>query len=285
MDEPTSGLDAHAALALLKTFADVAQAQRRNVVAVVHQPSFAALSTCRRVVVLGVQGRVAFAGRPAQLGPYLADHGAPCPAGANPADFALARLAADGSRAWARAWAADGDEPAPAPLPSKRGDGTARLCVPAYAASFVEQYKVLLLRSLHCYVADPSQGPTSLALTAFSVAFLALQLFGAPPSVAKANGILFFALVLYQAATLPLVVVMPLERAATVREYRNGVFGSGAYWLARVTTAALSALVLAALSMAIFYPSLALPSAPDARGRSRGSRRRSSGSSSSWSWA
>ena len=52
MDEPTSGLDAHAALALLKTFADVAQAQRRNVVAVVHQPSFAALSTCRRVVVL-----------------------------------------------------------------------------------------------------------------------------------------------------------------------------------------------------------------------------------------
>ncbi|KAH8072125.1 ATPase [Aureococcus anophagefferens] len=170
------------------------------------------------------------------------------------------RTARDSGRA-----GADGDEPAPAPLPSKRGDGTARLCVPAYAASFVEQYKILLLRSLHCYVADPSQGPTSLALTAFSVAFLALQLFGAPPSVAKANGILFFALVLYQAATLPLVVVMPLERAATVREYRNGVFGSGAYWLARVTTAALSALVLAALSMAIFYPSLALPSSPEAR--------------------
>ena len=52
-------------------------------------------------------------------------------------------------------------------------------------------------------------------------------------SVSRELAVITFVMFIYQAASTPLCVVMPLERAVVLRDYRNGVFSTAPYWLAR----------------------------------------------------
>ncbi|KAH8047429.1 ATPase [Aureococcus anophagefferens] len=125
-----------------------------------------------------------------------------------------------------------------------------------YPISFMTQYRLLLLRSVHIWVCDPSQGPLVWGMTVFSTIMYASAYFSLHDSVSRELAIITFVMFIYQAASTPLCVVMPLERAVVLRDYRNGVFSTAPYWLARATLACINGVIISFLACAIVYPCL-----------------------------
>ncbi|KAK7250232.1 ATPase [Aureococcus anophagefferens] len=149
----------------------------------------------------------------------------------NPADHALYVLARGDTDGWHAKWKA-ASKPAPAetvPFEDDEREDSEQ----DYPISFMTQYRLLLLRSVHIWVCDPSQGPLVWGMTVFSTIMYASAYFSLHDSVSRELAIITFVMFIYQAASTPLCVVMPLERAVVLRDYRNGVFSTAPYWLAR----------------------------------------------------
>ncbi|KAH8046757.1 ATPase [Aureococcus anophagefferens] len=192
MDEPTSGLDSPSAMTLVKLLHDAATDQ----------------------------GRTIYDG---PCPPARFADGAPCPESENPADHALYVLARGDTDGWHAKWKAGrlGQKRPPSEvtgfLTSDDPDGPRD-----YPISFMTQYRLLLLRSVHIWVCDPSQGPLVWGMTVFSTIMYASAYFSLHDSVSRELAIITFVMFIYQAASTPLCVVMPLERAVVLRDYRNG---------------------------------------------------------------
>jgi ABC-type multidrug transport system ATPase subunit len=92
LDEPTSGLDAFTAMTVMQVLRNLAS-QGRTVITVVHQPRWAFMETCDKILMLSRNGRQAFFGSADELTVQLeVDRETSLPT-ANPADLALDRLA------------------------------------------------------------------------------------------------------------------------------------------------------------------------------------------------
>jgi ABC-type multidrug transport system ATPase subunit len=92
LDEPTSGLDAFTAMTVMQTLRSLAS-QGRTVITVVHQPRWAFMETCDKILMLSHNGGQAFFGSADELTVQLeVDRETSLPT-ANPADLALDRLA------------------------------------------------------------------------------------------------------------------------------------------------------------------------------------------------
>ncbi|KAH8046754.1 ATPase [Aureococcus anophagefferens] len=179
--------------------------------------------------------------------------GAPCPESENPADHALYVLARGDTDGWHAKWKA-ASKPAPAetvPFEDDEREDSEQ----DYPISFMTQYRLLLLRSVHIWVCDPSQGPLVWGMTVFSTIMYASAYFSLHDSVSRELAIITFVMFIYQAASTPLCVVMPLERAVVLRDYRNGVFSTAPYWLARATPR-INGAIISFLACAIVYPCL-----------------------------
>ena len=99
LDEYTSGLDSETALVVTKVLRRVATAGRKLLVATIHQPSSAVYYAFDQSLLLS-KGRVQYVGKPSGAVTHFASLGPPgdprftCPAYFNPADFAIALMAA-----------------------------------------------------------------------------------------------------------------------------------------------------------------------------------------------
>jgi len=257
MDEPTSGLDSPSAMTLVKLLHDAATDQGRTVICTIHQPSWSIVCLFDPLVLLGAGGKQIYDGPVPGLPAFFADGGAPCPESENPADHALYVLARGDTDGWHAKWKAGrlGQKRPPSEvtgfLTSDDPDGPHD-----YPISFLTQYRLLLLRSVHIWVCDPSQGPLIWAFTVFSAIMYASAYFSLHDSVSRELAVITFVMFIYQAASTPLCVVMPLERAVVLRDYRNGVFSTAPYWLARATLACINGVIISFLACAIVYPCL-----------------------------
>ncbi|KAK7250231.1 ATPase [Aureococcus anophagefferens] len=254
MDEPTSGLDSPSAMTLVKLLHDAATDQGRTVICTIHQPSWSIVCLFDPLVLLGAGGKQIYDGPVPGLPAFFADGGAPCPESENPADHALYVLARGDTDGWHAKWKA-ASKPAPAetvPFEDDEREDSEQ----DYPISFMTQYRLLLLRSVHIWVCDPSQGPLVWGMTVFSTIMYASAYFSLHDSVSRELAIITFVMFIYQAASTPLCVVMPLERAVVLRDYRNGVFSTAPYWLARATLACINGAIISFLACAIVYPCL-----------------------------
>ena len=116
LDEPTSGLDSHAALALVRSLAELA-ADGRAVAAAVHAPAAEAFACFSHALLLG-GGRVLWRGAPRDVASALGPLGFPVPPQGNAADYLL-ELASSPDAAQQLA-DADAAAFAVAPVPSPR---------------------------------------------------------------------------------------------------------------------------------------------------------------------
>jgi len=87
LDEPTSGLDSHAALALVRSLAELA-ADGRAIAAAVHAPAAEAFACFSHALLLG-GGRVLWRGAPRDVAAALGPLGFPVPPQGNAADYLL----------------------------------------------------------------------------------------------------------------------------------------------------------------------------------------------------
>jgi len=87
MDEPTSGLDSYTAYNLMRTAQEIAM-HNRVVIMSLHQPSPDMFDSLSQVLLL-VQGRLAYLGSPAGVGPHFSAAGLPIPRKRQPAEHML----------------------------------------------------------------------------------------------------------------------------------------------------------------------------------------------------
>jgi len=276
MDEPTSGLDSATAKALVDTLRAAAHDEARTVISTIHQPSWTLMAKFDVIVLLAPRGdlggTVVYHGPPADIPRYFGARGSPVPAEANPADHVMLVLKSDGGNKWQGLWDASEDRevmtevirqarlcPDDALL-SEHGPAVASAS--AYPISYGEQYRVLLLRSLHLWIFDRQQGPLILKMLVAVNLQVVLLLAGMTPNLSKANTLLYLTVTEYTMSMSPLVILMPQEKAVILREYRNGVFSAPVYWLARVTVVIGHALVTATFSTFFTYPLAGFPVFP-----------------------
>lgn len=131
-----------------------------------------------------------------------------------------------------------------------------------YPISYWEQYRVLCMRAAYLWIFDRQQGPLMLKMLVAVNLQTVLLLTGMTNNLSKANALLYFTVTEYTMALSPLVIMMPLEKAVVLREYRNGVFSAPVYWLARVTIVIGHALVVATFTTTFTYPLCTFPVTP-----------------------
>lgn len=234
-----------------------------------------------RVVLLAPRGdaggTVVYDATPANIPSYFAEGGAPVPTGENPADHLMYVLKDQGGERWAQAWASSTHKQEATVLSEEERKRLEALGLRAdvklpmeqcayepgeYSISYWDQYSVLFRRTLHIWIADPQQGPLVMKMLGGIEVAVVLMLVGMPNNLSKANAIFFWIASQLAMCMTPLVIIMPLEKAIILREYRNGVFSATMYWLARFTLALSHAAIVATLTTVFTYPLVGLPTSP-----------------------
>ncbi|KAJ8600021.1 hypothetical protein CTAYLR_001871 [Chrysophaeum taylorii] len=273
MDEPTSGLDSATAKALVDRLSRAAHDESRTVICTIHQPSWELINKFDKVVLLAgrggnLGGTVVFDAPPAHIPAYFESGGSPVPTGENPADHIMYVLNDEGGEKWTDVWSTSEQRAvATQQATEERARLEAKLDLESddaddYPISYCEQYRVLFIRTLHIWVADPQQGQLVFKMIALVNVMMALLLAGIPDNLSKGNGLFFYIAAQFNLSMIPLVIIMPEERAVILREYRNGVFSATAYWLARFTLCVGNVIVMATFQTLFFYPVIGLPLTP-----------------------
>lgn len=124
-----------------------------------------------------------------------------------------------------------------------------------------EQFMILLSRSAHVWLMDPSQAGLMLKMLSTYVIFAISLVYGMPQNFSKLNAMINLFIALYSMTLTPLIVIMPVERRIIQQEYRNGAFAVVPYWMARCTLGFLYATFVAAVMTAV-YPLFQLSLTP-----------------------
>ncbi|KAJ8598461.1 hypothetical protein CTAYLR_006868 [Chrysophaeum taylorii] len=264
MDEPTSGLDAATAMALVEMIRGAGASEGRTVIAAIHQPSWALCNAFSKIIVLGLGGRVVFEGQPSPLSAFFARFSPTPSPNSNPADHVLFTLYNEGTHVWVQRWEASTERRRLQQMRAKHGEGPGLVDLDLaltddYPNPLLEQYRLLVLRSAHLWVTDVAQGQTVYAMVIAVSILVGLTQLDAGWTTAKVNLLLCLSMGLLQAAALPAVVFIPLERPVVQREWRNGVYAAGPYWFAHCTVQLLSSVLAATIATAIVYPMLEIP--------------------------
>jgi len=111
-DEPTSGLDSQGAAHIIQYLRKLAH-QGQAIIVTVHQPSALLFSQFDNLLALSSEGEQLYFGRVDTALAYFERNGAPCPPGANPAEFILETVGAgihartsDKGSDWSAKWKA-----------------------------------------------------------------------------------------------------------------------------------------------------------------------------------
>ncbi|KAI1407230.1 ATP-binding cassette transporter [Hypoxylon sp. FL1857] len=167
LDEPTSGLDGDSAFSIISLMRKLADAGQ-TILCTIHQPSFELIEQFDSLLLLIPGGKTAYFG---PMGPkcqtlvnYFGRHTRPCGETENPADYAL-DLTANASVDWASVWLQSAEYIATRQRLDEILSGTGSSsggkereedrATKAYAASALEQLRVVLRRAFFDYWRDP----------------------------------------------------------------------------------------------------------------------------------
>ena len=279
-DEPTSGLDSQGAAHIvhyLRILSDNGQA----VVVTIHQPSASLFNQFDRLLALSSEGQQLYFGEIDHVLQYFEQHGAVCPADANPAEFVLETVGAgmdarhDSRGAdWARAWsespeAEEVDEDialinTQSPSLSDFEDNTD--C--EFNATLGEQTRLLTIRKLKHQWRSVSYIYSKLwvhVIAALLVGFTIFQAGTSPTDLQNRAFSVFFILFLANAIINPILAHFFFARQFwEVREGPTRTYG----WLAMCNASILAelpgALICGVLYYSIFYFASGLPSGQSA---------------------
>lgn len=243
LDEPTSGLDAFTASSIIDVLRGLAN-EGRTLILTIHQARSDLFKHFGAVILLARGGEPVFAGNGEDMLPHFSALGHDCPITTNPADFALDLITIDlqhstreeATRATVRSliksWMAS-------PRSSTLRGGT--IATPAQLgalirgpASFVVAYPLLVHRSW----INIRRQPDLLVARIMQVTGLAiiLTLFFAPLkndyySIQNRFGFIQEFCAFYFVGMLNNVAVYPLEKEVFYREYEDGSYGVGSFFL------------------------------------------------------
>ncbi|BGP40764.1 ATP-binding cassette transporter snq2 [Rhodotorula kratochvilovae] len=214
LDEPTSGLDSNAAFEVCRFLRKIASSGIA-ILCTIHQPSGELFELFDDVVLLAPGGKTVYAGptgeRAADVAAYFAQHGAPMPEDANPAEHILATVAPVGGSSvdWPAYWR----ESAEAQHMLERigeikarnrfssGDDAAKGAAPAkFASGFGTQTRELVKRNFRAQWRDGSYHLTKLSSSVFFGLLVGFFYYKLEPSVNGIQALSLALLVLAQVA-------------------------------------------------------------------------------------
>lgn len=242
----TSGLDAATAAVLTEAVNRVASS--RIVVATIYQPSWSLLKTFSKILLLGLDGCVVFEGQPSEMREFFSQF--MDLTSTNPADAALHAVASDTYHVRLK----------------RRQNATSPPTDPyliewhhydTYANPLIEQYRILVDRSARTWWRERCITLCTLVILV-TVAMGFAQCHGGR-TASRVSILISLDVGFYLTATLPPVIFLPRERVFIRREWNNGVFAAGPYWLAHNTIGVMSSVFLASLVAPVTYLMLRLP--------------------------
>jgi ABC-type multidrug transport system ATPase subunit/ABC-type multidrug transport system permease subunit len=268
LDEPTSGLDYFNALELCVVLHQIAR-EGSSVLMTIHQPSSDIFTNTLDRLILLNKGKVMYEGRCADVPPYFAERGSPCPPHFNPADWVIGisqtipmeELVAAGffsedaankyAIASARNKEHDGDDQSK--IVSNRGA--------VKTAGLWEQTWLLFLRELknlqrNTHALKVRTGMTVLISLLIGMIFyqVAKNDFTEYINVQSTFGALLMALVANVFSTvLPSLVTFPEERPVFLREYSTNHYSVAAYFVSRFSMEILVTALQVTVSTVITY--------------------------------
>merc|ERR1719181_2613906 len=257
LDEPTTGLDANAALTVMQIICRLRSGSRRTLIATIHQPQFSVLSQFDQLCLIG-GGRNIFSGDPNRVADFFSAGGRPRDANENPADHMMFALKEDGIDKWASQWVLQGAKYQPT-LQAAMAAGGIDHEKAFYAVSPVKQYFILLERCTYTFVMDEDQGIEYLMPPVLLGLLVGVMFHNFGYNLWLASGFFVGCMTLVLLSTVGMVLNLPLERPLVLREYRNGVYCTEAYWAARATLAVLAAAVVACIQIPIWWTLMDMP--------------------------
>lgn len=238
LDEPTSGLDSASASAVTAYLKTAALKLDAAIICTVHQPSRRVFESFDDVLILS-SGRTAYFGPRSRLCEHLESLGKPCPANANPAEWALDVVNkdfVDASEvdgvldAWARR------EPPPPPqmvAPAKE--------VPPVSAGVITQSLTLIRKNLKLTIREPLLYTGRMVMIVFLTIFFCVVFIEArsrmQQSIMQYIYLIFFITVVPTLLSVSVVYAHSVELAAVKREIKDGMYPIGVYVLAQVGVA------------------------------------------------
>ncbi|KAJ8608262.1 hypothetical protein CTAYLR_007290 [Chrysophaeum taylorii] len=271
--EPTDGLDSAGAKAVVDACVVASTMQGQTVVVTLQQPSSALLGAFHRVLLLAPGGAVVFHGPPDTLWGYLSQWTTPSSSlSSNVADFALEVLwKEEPGSSWEERWLAS-DERAKALCRQERViatlmDEDAKPRKKGMIATTITtenkvfkplsgwaRYRMLLLRSTHVWIANNSLGLLSYKVFVAASLLTSLGVIAVSRSPSRFKDVArFYAIVTFYVAITPATLATPSELKVVKAELGGGAYSFKPYWLAKVTLLLLHAVLLALLSMGMFY--------------------------------
>lgn len=259
LDEPTSGLDSKAAEDVVAILQKLARESGRLVLCTIHQPSWNTLEQFDELLLLA-KGKMIYSGKTKEMPEYLKRHGVPNPANCNPADHMMRVIQEESPKGhWAQLWAEQQQSPhmpvaQTAEVPWENKD---------YAVTQWQQFQILLARNGADYLKDKQQFLQVLGSKVMMGLLLGICWINASrpaesgkdgASVFTVTGALFMMLnnCLFD-DLLATVVAFPPQKAILQREFKNGVYGLKAWFVAFWVTRLLSQLLFSLLLIIPVY--------------------------------
>ena len=238
LDEPTSGLDSASASAVTAYLKTAALKLDAAIICTVHQPSRRVFESFDDVLILS-SGRTAYFGPRSRLCEHLESLGKPCPANANPAEWALDVVNKDFVDASEvdgvlDAWALR-EPPRPPQMVAPAEE------VPPVSAGVITQSLALIRKNLKLTIREPLLYTGRMVMIVFLTIFFCVVFVEArsrtQQSIMQYIYLIFFITVVPTLLSVSVVYAHSVELAAVKREIKDGMYPIGVYVLAQVGVA------------------------------------------------
>uniref|UniRef100_A0A914EIA1 ABC transporter domain-containing protein n=1 Tax=Acrobeloides nanus TaxID=290746 RepID=A0A914EIA1_9BILA len=244
LDEPTTGLDSFLAESVVNVMTKLAKSGR-TLICTIHQPSSVIYRKFDKVMFLA-RGRLAYFGTPENAVETFARFGYHCPRNYNPADMIIESLAVEAhheSQSLVRIDKicndfAQSDESRQFQEVVENAIGCAgKLPKPRKTTGYFTQLTALLQRSWLDNLRNPSLARAKISqkiIMGFFVGLLYFQTSITTTGISNLNGALFYLVAELTYATLfGILTCMPADYPLLVREYHDGLYSVGSYFVAR----------------------------------------------------
>jgi ABC-type multidrug transport system ATPase subunit len=237
LDEPTSGLDSFVAANLIQLLRKLAVHDRRTIVTTIHQPSSEIFATFDKFLLMD-QGRIVFFGDAREATPYFASIGFPLPEGYNPADHFVSVTKKNDCSMLVEKFQASEYAAAAAKHKGEVPQGTGHAVAPvAGQLGFLSSSFILTAREFIAVKRDPMSTFVKMIQTIFFAVIIGLiyvPLGDNQKSIQNRAGAAFFIIVNQSFGSVSGVVfTFPKNKLVFIKEYRDGLFSSFAYYLSK----------------------------------------------------
>eukprot|EP00300_Choanocystis_sp_HF-7_P015703 c19145_g1_i3.p1 GENE.c19145_g1_i3~~c19145_g1_i3.p1 ORF type:complete len:537 (+),score=140.57 c19145_g1_i3:11-1621(+) len=257
VDEATSGLDSKMAMDVVRILSELAH-RKHTVICTIHQPSFDILAEFDKVLMI-TQGEIVYLGSPDQCATHLSSNGFEVPKHSNPAELWIEEMQdREAIPKLKTLWRAN-------PLPMSESQASVLSLQPnqnsnrGFAANVLSQTIILTHRALTDQFKDPKKYLATLVVKVFVSLIVSVVWFGqarhhTQKSIFPTQGVCFFAcLNTTMDAIMQTASVVPVARTLMLREYRNGYYSLGPYYIATLLSFGVSQMINALFAAVPIY--------------------------------